>query len=78
MKKSNLNLKGAVPLSRSEKKNITGRVGRYSVRCNSGVWVAQVPNLNDSTTAWACSNQGGYSGTYMEVGFLEEVDQLKP
>ncbi|MDB0037836.1 hypothetical protein N9F08_00575 [bacterium] len=68
MKKSNLNLKGATLLSMSEKKHITGGVGPYSVRCNSGVWVAQVPNLKPETTAWACSNQGGFSGMSMQVG----------
>lgn len=72
MKKSNSILKGAMPLTSSEKKNIVGGVGRYSVRCNSGVWVAQVPDLESGTTAWACSNQGGYSGTYMEVGDLSK------
>lgn len=66
MKKTILNIGKA--LNRSEQQQVTGGQGPYKVKCNSGVWIDEVPNLNSSTTAWACSNQGGFQGSWQCVG----------
>ena len=68
MLKNILNLGGAQQLSKKEQNTINGGAGPYSVKCSSGVWISGLPDLNTSNTSYACSNQGGYTGTWMCVG----------
>lgn len=66
MKKSILKI--GTTLTRNQQKTVHGGVGPYAVRCNSGEWIGSVPNLNADTVAWACNNQGGYSGQWICSG----------
>ncbi len=66
MKKLKLNLEGAKVLSKEQQRSINGGSGddvnKWSIKCNSGVWIDNAPNADDATVEHACYNQGGYSG----------------
>lgn len=77
MKKLSLkNLKLGVDemLQRNELKSVFGGYGGSSaegscaIKCASGVWIHNCPDVSPSTQEWACTNQGGPSGSWQCTG----------
>lgn len=63
-------------LDKNSQKHINGGQGNCAVVCNSGTVIHNVPNMNDDTLDWACSNQGGHAGIAICVG--EEIPWTNP